>query len=161
MKGHWYVVIALVIVLMTTFVAAAKTIGRSGRSRRKEPLTRHEQAMYNRLRQSMPDLIVLAQVSFGALLTAKSYAIRNTFDRKIADFVICDKAFQVLAVIELDDSSHKGKEAQDAKRDEMLKQAGYRVMRYKRIPDIEQARKDFASLTCGADTVTPVHAYNK
>ena len=100
--------------------------------------------MYNRLVQSLPDLVVLAQVSFGALLTARAYAARNTFDRKIADFVVFDRGFQVLAVIELDDSSHKGKEARDAQRDALLTQAGYRVLRYPRIPDIDRVKADFA-----------------
>lgn len=30
---------------------------------------------------------------FGALLSSRSRASRNTFDRKIADFVVCDKTF--------------------------------------------------------------------
>ena len=100
--------------------------------------------MHNRLTQSLPDFVVLAQVSFGALLTAKTYAARNRFDRKIADFVICDKAFQVIAVVELDDASHKGKRAQDSDRDALLIQAGYRVLRYDNVPDIDKVKADFA-----------------
>lgn len=107
------------------------------------PLTKNEQAMFFRLQSALPTLIVLSQVSFGALLTAKSRGARNTFDRKRADFVICDKSFKVLAVIELDDSSHDGREAQDANRDKLLKDAGYRVLRYRGIPDIEQVAMDF------------------
>lgn len=84
------------------------------------------------------------QVSFGALLTARSKGARNRFDRKIADFVVCDKAMQVQVVIELDDSSHRGKEVRDAARDKLLQEAGYRVIRYPRIPDVEKVRSDFA-----------------
>ena len=86
----------------------------------------------------------LPQVSFGALLMAKTRAVRNTFDRKIADFVVCTKAFDVLAAVELDDSSHRGNEAKDARRDALLKAAGYRVLRYARIPDVDRVRQDFA-----------------
>ena len=111
--------------------------------RRRQLLSEREQAMHNRLSQALPDLVVLAQVSFSALLTARAYATRNTFDRKTADFVVCDKAFQVLAVIELDDASHKGKADKDAARDAMLAGAGYRVLRYPNIPDIERVRSDF------------------
>ncbi len=56
---------------------------------------------------------------------------------------MCDRAFQVLAVVELDDSSHKGRADRDAKRDAMLTEAGYRVLRYARIPDIDRVHLDF------------------
>jgi len=109
-------------------------------------LTEREQAMHNRLVQALPNAVVLAQVSFGALLWAGARPVRNRFDRKIADFVICNRAFQVVALIELDDASHKGKEEKDAERDAMLKDAGYRVIRYPNIPDIEKVRTDFKQL---------------
>ena len=60
---------------------------------------------------------------------------------------MCDRAFQVLAVIELDDKSHQGKETQDAERDAMLERAGYRVIRYANVPDVAQVQKDFAQGT--------------
>ncbi len=100
--------------------------------------------MYQRLTHSLPDKVVLAQVAFGALLTARGKGARNRFDRKIADFVVCDKAFQVLAIVELDDTSHRGKENKDAARDKLLQEAGYRVLRYPRIPDIDDIQADFA-----------------
>ena len=98
--------------------------------------------MYTRLVQALPHLIVMPQVAFSAFLTAKTMATRNTFDRKVADFVVCDPSFTVQAVIELDDSSHRGKEAQDASRDKMLADAGYRVLRYARIPDMDRVQAD-------------------
>lgn len=115
--------------------------------RKKRLLTEREEAMYNRLTSTLPEAKVLAQVSLGALLTAKNRAIRNTFDRKQADFVLCDEALQVVAVIELDDSSHKPKEGSDGYRDAMLINAGYTVKRYKNIPDIDQLERDFPGLT--------------
>jgi len=148
----WVLVVAVVVLVF--FVRAAKKAADStenapGKSieppRRRQLLTEREQAMHNRLTQALPDLVVLAQVSFSALLTARAYATRNTFDRKTADFVVCDKAFEVLAVIELDDASHKAKAAKDDARDAMLTEAGYRVLRYPNIPDIERVRSDFSS----------------
>lgn len=109
-----------------------------------EPLTKHEQAMFFRLQEALPNLVVLSQVSFGALLKARARATRNTFDRKRADFVICDRSLKVVAVIELDDSSHEGREKEDADRDALLTQAGYRVLRYKGVPSAERLQADFA-----------------
>jgi hypothetical protein len=100
--------------------------------------------MYWRLTGTFPhpEYVVLAEVSFGALLIAKGGASRYSFSQKRADFVLLDKAFRVLAAIELDDSSHKGKEQRDEARDAMLIAAGYRVLRYKTIPDSDRLRAD-------------------
>lgn len=110
----------------------------------REIATANEQGMFWRLAEAfpMPEYIVLTQVSFGALLAAKGGASRYSFAQKRADFVLTNKGFMVLAVIELDDASHKGKESADAERDAMLMQAGYRVLRYKRIPDTAQLLAD-------------------
>jgi len=146
----YYFIAALIAILLIFFlftVSVDRDLDRKRNEkelpqRKRAVLTINEQGMYNRLAQALPELIVLAQVSFGSLLYAKSQAARNTFSRKIADFVVCDRAFRVLAIIELDDSSHKGKEAQDAGRDAMLTNAGYHVLRYRHIPDIERVQND-------------------
>lgn len=103
----------------------------------REIATANEQFMFWRLAEvfPMPEYIVLTQVSFGALLAAKNGASRYSFAQKRADFVLTNKGFKVLAVIELDDASHKGKESADAERDAMLIEAGYKVLRYSRVPD--------------------------
>lgn len=149
------IVLVLIVLIVAVVVVAALAKKKRGptegagraiegeKPRACQPLTKHEQAMFFRLQGALPSLIVLSQVSFGALLTAKSRGTRNTFDRKRADFVICDKSFKVLAVVELDDSSHDGREEQDANRDKLLTDAGYRVLRYRSIPDVEQVAGDF------------------
>lgn len=131
------------------FMAMLGALAKGGSSvsgekpKRRWLLTKNEAAMFNRLAQSLPDRVIFSQVSFGALLTARGRATRNRFDRKIADFVVCDKSLQVLAIIELDDSSHKGREFKDAARDKLLQEAGYRVIRYPRVPNVEKVRSDF------------------
>ena len=62
---------------------------------------------------------------------------------KIADYVICNKEMYVLAVVELDDRTHRNDK--DAKRDAMLVQAGYKVIRWdsKNKPTAEQIRERF------------------
>lgn len=110
---------------------------------KKRPLlTEREKSMYTELVAALPNHSVLAQVSFSALITTTSRATRNRFDRKFADFVICDRQFNVIAIIELDDSSHKGREAQDKDRDELLSNVGYRTVRYPKIPSKVQIRQD-------------------
>ena len=144
-------ILLLVLVGIAFVVIATLKAKKPGRTSQEIPtkkalMTEQETAMYNRLKQSLPQHHVFTQVSFGALITAKSRPIRNLFDRKIADFVVCDSALQVVAAIELDDSSHKNKAASDKKRDELLTGAGYRVVRYKTIPDIDKVKADFTPL---------------
>lgn len=100
--------------------------------------------MYWRLADAFPhpEHVVLAQVSFSALLVAKRGTSRYRFAQKRADFVLVDKSFKVRAVIELDDKSHTGKGANDRDRDSMLEAAGYRVFRYPAIPDTAKLRAD-------------------
>lgn len=147
MKGFGSLLIVLALgVLVLLAIARLLPRGRDPKEdpRATWPLTRNEQAMYFRLQDALPDLIVLSQVSFGALLSARSTAVRNTFGRKRADFVICEKSFKVVAIVELDDSSHDGKKARDEKRDAQLQNAGYRVLRYRGIPNIDRVQVDFA-----------------
>lgn len=147
MKGPGSLLIVIALGFLVLLVIARLLPRRGGPKevpRATSPLTRHEQAMYFRLQGALPDLIVLSQVSFGALLSARSPAVRNTFIRKRADFVVCEKSFNVLGIVELDDSSHDGNEARDATRDAQLKAAGYRVLRYRGIPDIDRVQADFA-----------------
>lgn len=105
-------------------------------------ITAFESQMFLRLKQAFPHYHVLAQVAFSALITSEHYNIRNKFNRKVTDFVILDQEMRVIAVIELDDPSHIGKEVEDQKRDRMLKEAGYRVQRYTQIPSIKQLQMD-------------------
>ena len=98
--------------------------------------------MYARLISAFPQHHVLAQVAFSALITSQNYKIRNQFNRKVTDFVLLDKNCNVVAVIELDDPSHIGKEQEDAARDAMLQEAGYRVLRYTSIPSVSALQKD-------------------
>lgn len=112
--------------------------------RPKRPLTDYEEKMFFRLRETFPQHIVLAQVAFSALLDTRQRSTRATFSQKVTDFVLCDRGLNVVAVIELDDSSHRNREEQDAKREELLTAAGYRVIRYGRIPEAAKLLEDFS-----------------
>lgn len=69
-------------------------------------------------------------------MSSTTTASRNKFDRKTADFVLCTKSFDVVAVIELDDASHSGRAKEDSDRDALLTGVGYRVLRFKKTPDV-------------------------
>ncbi|BBB66837.1 hypothetical protein UNDYM_2584 [Undibacterium sp. YM2] len=116
--------------------------------KKKRPLTEREKPMFPRLVSAFPNHIVLTQVAFSAIITherqdwATDRATRSKFNRMVVDFVICTKEFDVLAVIELDDSTHDGREDRDASRDALLQTAGYKVFRYRQIPDVLRLRQD-------------------
>ncbi|KIQ31522.1 signal peptide protein [Variovorax paradoxus] len=148
MNTFLFMVVLLAVGVLVYLVVAKKrseqsTSGFVDKPKARPPLTAREQAMYNRLVQTLPDLVVLPQVSFGALLTARTRAARSTFSRRIADFVVCDRSFKVVAVVELGDKNQKDKARRDPDRDAMLIEAGYRVLRYPRVPDIGRVEADF------------------
>ena len=84
------------------------------RVRRKPLLTANESEFFHRLQRALPGFHVFPQVSFAAFLTddgqlsrKAQWAVRAKFDRKIADFVVCERgSLKVVAVVELDDRMH-------------------------------------------------------
>lgn len=56
---------------------------------------------------------------------------------KHVDFVICDEGMKILAVLELDDSSHdqKDRQSRDSFVDEVLESVGYKVIRTRYITE--------------------------
>jgi len=108
----------------------------------KPVITAFEKRMFIRLKEVLPQQHILAQVAFSALITSDDYKIRQKFNRKVTDFVVLNTQFEVIAIIELDDPTHLYKEEEDRQRDAMLKEAGYRIIRYTEIPTIRQLRKD-------------------
>ncbi len=141
----WLILLVVIIVVIGAALTNTQKGNRGTRNpiKSKRVLTMNEQPTFLRLKEALPEHHVLAQVSFNAFMTAKGYATRNLFNRKVADFVVLDNKFNVVAIVELDDSSHKGKEGKDAERDALIAEAGYKVIRYKRTPEIEKVKLDF------------------
>ncbi len=116
--------------------------------KKRHPLTPPEQALYWALSKVSSDLLVLPQVSFSAFLRTTgpdnkaNFRLFNRVRQKVADFVICDKSFNVVKIIELDDSSHSAEK--DVARDTLLAQAGIPVVRLnvKSSADRRRARPD-------------------
>lgn len=139
-----WLIIGIVIIALLGIIAGKNKKPRQQHTpiHAKAILTRREQQFFAVLQQAMPRAYIFPQVSFSAILTTKGFYTRSQFNRKIADFVLCDHNLNILAIIELDDSSHKGREQQDAARDAMLNEAGYPVFRYAQIPVAGQLQKD-------------------
>ena len=104
--------------------------------RKKPLLTPNETEFFHRLQRALSAYHVFPQVPFAALLTVDSklsrkdrWSIRSRFDRKIADFVVCERgSLQVVAIIELDDRTHDADA--DRRRDALTKAAGYQTFRF-------------------------------
>jgi very-short-patch-repair endonuclease len=147
-------VLVIVVVVLLAIVAMAflmrgktRTTGDRDKIWRRRLLSKNEQPMYFRLRETFPDHVVLAQVAFSSLLNSRSKSTQSTFDRKVADFVLCTPAFEVLAVVELDDANHKTANGEtDAASDAMLVEAGYQVLRFERVPDARELKAAVGAL---------------
>lgn len=108
----------------------------------------NEFEFFNRLTQAFPEHYVFPQVAMSGLVSPKptdfkqQNAIKNTYNRSRVDFVLY-KDKKVVAIIELDDKTHKGKEDKDEKRDSILAQAGYKTYRFmsNNKPSVEDLRK--------------------
>ena len=132
--------ICLASVVVAAFVLAAKgaTGRRTAMFKARPMLTANELEFLGRLERAVPEYRFHAQVAMGALLepaiakklNGREYMrARGMFSQKIVDFVAQRRdTGQIVAIIELDDRTHNAEK--DAKRDAMLQQAGYRVMRW-------------------------------
>jgi len=136
---------------MAAIVALKARRAEGGQRFKSRPfLTPNELEFLNRLEQSVPELRFHAQVSMGALLepvvakrnNARAYmSARGSFSQKIVDYVAQSRENgTVVAIIELDDRTHES--TNDSKRDAMLHEAGYSVVRWnsKTKPDASAIR---------------------
>jgi len=119
--------------------------------RPKPLLTDNELEFFNRLTRALPRYYIFPQVSLGAIMDAnpdlsakQRWIIRSHFDRKIADFIICEpRTLKVIAIIELDDRTHDPQ--RDRERDDITQAAGIRTLRYssREKPSVAEIAKTF------------------
>lgn len=112
-----------------------------------KPLSAAEQTLYWRLREALPECVVLSQVTFsrfmkpdtGGIAPLPVYrALQNRISQKTLDFLVCLPDFTVVAAVELDDASHRVEA--DRQRDELLNAAGITVIRVT-VDDIPSAQR--------------------
>lgn len=116
--------------------------------RSKPPLTEREATCYWALaKQLNGHYIVMPQVAFSAFLRVEggdsksNYRRFATMRQKVADFLIVRPDFTIVALIELDDSTHANKKEADQQRDAAIKQAGIRVFRIPKVPHADQVQR--------------------
>ncbi len=153
------VFIVLFIIVIVILVASSQKKGKEEKVNELKPvqqdsykatnfMSENELEFFNRLINAFPEYYVFPQVAMSGLVAPKTKdfkqqnAIKNTYNRSRVDFVLY-KDQKVVAVIELDDKTHKGKEDKDQKRDDILAQAGYKTYRYmsNNKPTLEELRR--------------------
>ena len=118
----------------------------------KTTLSQPEQVLYHRLAAALPEHIVLAQVQLSRVLGVKKgfdfNAWNNRINRMSYDFVVCEKDFRVIAIIELDDKSHEkaSRIEADAKKERATAAAGIPLIRWRPgdLPDEPSIRQALA-----------------
>ena len=121
---------------------------------KKRLMSKSEIEFFHKLLTGLKGLHVFPQVSMNAVLDIKfqkSEKDRYHYWAKYIDFVVCaPDTFDIIAVIEYDEPYHDKPEQKlkDAQRDDMLKDAGYIVLRYKQAEKIDPKKlhKDFKQI---------------
>jgi len=110
---------------------------------KRQLLSERERALYQRLVQTLPHHIVLAQVQLLQVLNfqrgRRTQAILNRFNQLSLDFLILNPDTSIVAAVELDDSTHtrEARRNADARKDHALRSAGVPLIRWnaKNLPD--------------------------
>jgi hypothetical protein len=112
------------------------------------PVSPVEQQLFRRLVDAFPQCIILSQVAVSQLVSVVPGPGRqvafNKISRLVADFVLCTAGFAVIAIIELDDSSHAAAHRKNADRNksEALAAAGFSLVRFQasKLPTVAELR---------------------
>ena len=122
---------------------------------KKRLLTKPEQILYFKLVEALPECLIFSQVQLSQILGVEKgnsyYEWYNRINRMSVDFVVCNKTADIIALIELDDSTHEQDERKEADRtkNKACADAGIRMIRWKvsAIPDRNEIRKAMAGKT--------------
>lgn len=110
------------------------------------PLTKSEQAVYWKLIEALPGYVVLAQVELSRCISAKGLAF-NAINGESLDFVVCNRALEVIAGIEIDDGLHSAlaSKKRDVAKNDAMRIAGIRLIRWSStpLPSTEQIKQEF------------------
>jgi hypothetical protein len=155
------VALILVIVAIALVGALFKVPGQAGRYRARRLMTENEAEFFGRLVVALPDHYIFPQVAMTALIEAASsnkktaHSDRLRIAQQRADYVVCDRSCRVIAVVELDDRTHS--HSKDKIRDERLRQAGIRTVRFQSTskPSVGAVRTAVLASVAIEDAPTP------
>lgn len=128
------IVVVLLLVAIAVVAAGMKQTDSAGAYKRRKLMTENEREFFARLVQALPGHYIFPQVALSGLIEAsstnkqKAHGDRLRIAQQRADFVVCDAACEVVAVVELDDRTHLAQK--DRLRDSRLEQAGIRTIRF-------------------------------
>ncbi len=98
---------------------------------RRRPLNTHEQTLYWRLVNTLPEHVVLAQVAMKRCIATRG-PNAEMISRESLDFVICDKSMRMIAAIEIEDDTRPASEYREKIeqiKEEALEVAGIRLIK--------------------------------
>ena len=100
-------IIASLVVFCLVMILAYRHVQRKQQKdsalRQKAVLNSNAQLIFSRVKSALPQAYVLAHVSFDALLTTKYLHTRREYQKMVADFVVLDQDYRVIAVLALGD----------------------------------------------------------
>lgn len=149
----WAALALLAIAALGLLAIALRRRGPAFRVVKRALLTENEKEFLERLEDAFPGHRIMVQVCMGALMApavrgggADYLSIRGRFAQKIVDYVVLDGSLEVVALVELDDKTHRVDK--DAERDAMTASAGYVTLRYRsrQKPGPEAIRADLAAI---------------
>lgn len=103
----------LVLVLLASVGALFATAKASRYSLRPGFLTPAERQFLTALRQAFPEFQHFAQVRLADILQQKTQTDLNRISQKSVDFVLCKPDYSFVAVIELDDKTHRRRDRRE------------------------------------------------
>lgn len=106
----------------------------------------NEQLVFTRLKKILPKHTILGHVSFDSLLTTKFHHTRSKYRNMRADFVVLGPQNDVVAIVAVEDYIATKKHKNTMYQDEILKLAGYRVLRFYSLPTFQQLKDEFRFL---------------
>lgn len=136
MKDLYLPMAAIIAVSILIVIAQGMTKGKKSKDGyhyfKRKPLSENEQVMYWRLVKVLPDHVIMPQVVMSQCVGTRSRPAFATIAQKSIDFVVCTKASEIVAAIEIDDRTHNaaGRKKADETKNAALEKAGIQCIRW-------------------------------
>ena len=131
----------LIVVSIAIYTGIQRKQRQDSALKRRAVMNQSEKIFFSRLQESLPEYHILSRVSFDALLTTKFLRTRHKYQTMIADFVVLDENFKVLAILSCPD--HHRKIYHHHYQNNLLRSAGYHVIDYDELPSVDKLQKEF------------------